>query len=99
MAWMAFEHLQVSGFAAPDSAAIIGVDRDVAAASLCGLAAAGLMVRRARSAVGVSVVLGITYMLSARHLAGTLGVDALTYGPVLAAALFVCWPQLKRAES
>ena len=98
MAWMAFEHLRVSGFAAPANPAIVGLDRDLAAAMLCGLAAIGLMIGRVRAAVGVAIVLGIAYMLSARYLAGTLGVDALTYAPVLAAALYVCWPQLNRAK-
>lgn len=85
--------------AVSDNPAIIGIDRDLAAALLCALAAAGLMVARVRAAVGVAIVLGISYVLSTRYLAGTLGVDALTYAPVLAAALFICWPQLNRAES
>jgi hypothetical protein len=99
MAWMAFEHLRVSGFAVADNAAVIGLDRNIAAAVLCILAAVGLMVRQARSGVAAVVVLGITYMLSARQLAGTLGFDALTYAPVLAAALYVCWPHLNRAKT
>jgi hypothetical protein len=94
MAWMAFEHLRASGFAASPDPAIIGIDRGVAAAMLCGLAAAGLMVTRARAAVALSVVLATAYMLSARYLAGTLDYDALTYVPVAGAALVICWPRL-----
>lgn len=71
--------------------------RDSAAALLCGLAAIGLMISRVRAFVALMIMFGIVYMLSARRLAGTLDYDALTYVPVVLAALFVCWPQLNRA--
>jgi hypothetical protein len=99
MAWKAFEHLRIGWLAVSDNPAIIGVDPDRAAASLCGLAAIGPMIGPVRAAVSGSIVLGITYMRSARHVAGTLGVDALTYRPVQSAAVYVCWPQLNRVES
>ena len=98
MVWTAFEHLRASGFAAPADPAIIGLDRDVAAALLCGLAAVGLMIGRARAVTAWCVVFGITYMLSARYLAGRLDYDALTYVPVVAAAMFVGWPRLIRMK-
>jgi hypothetical protein len=98
MAWMAYEHLRVSGFAASDNPAILGIDRDVAAAMLCGLGGAGLLITRARAAVALSIVLATAYMLSARHLAGQLDYDALTYAPVLGAALLVCWPRLTQGS-
>lgn len=98
MAWTAFEHLRVSGFAAPADPAVVGMDRDVAAALLCGLAAIGLMVTPSRAATAWSIVLGITYMMSARFEAGRLDYDALTYVPVVAAAMFVGWPRLIRVK-
>ncbi len=97
MAWTAFEHLRASGYAGNDNPAIIGLDRDLAAALLCALAALGLMLARTRALVSVAILLGTAYMLSARYLAGTLGYDALTYLPPLAAALFICWPRPKAA--
>ena len=74
------------------------IDRGVAAALLCGLGAAGLLVRRARAATALSVVLATAYMMSARYLAGQLDYDALTYVPVAAAALIVCWPRLTQGR-
>ena len=94
MAWMAFEHLRTSSFATAADPSVVGIDRGVAAAILCGLGAAGLMVTRARAAVALSVVLATAYMLSSRYLAGDLGYDALTYVPVVGAALLICWPRL-----
>jgi hypothetical protein len=96
MAWMAYEHLRASGMAGPHDPSVI--DRNTAAAWLCGLAAIGLMVLRVRAFVAASIVLGTVYMLSARQLDGTLGLDALTHVPVVIAALFVCWPQLVRSR-
>ena len=98
MAWMAYEHLRVSGFAASDNPAILGIDRDVAAAMMCGFGGAGLLVGRARAAVALTVVLATANMLSARYLAGQLDHDALTYVPVLGAALAVCWPRLTQGR-
>lgn len=98
MAWTAFEHMRASGFADPANLTVLGLDREVAAALVCGLAAIGLLVARVRAFVALTIVFGIAYMLSSRRLAGTLGYDALTYAPVVAAALFVCWPRLVRAK-
>ena len=98
MAWMAFEHLRVSGFAVAQDPAIIGLDRGVAAAMLCGLGAAGLLVTRTRAAVALSVMLATAYMLSERYLAGQFDYDALTYVPVVAAALMICWPRLTQGS-
>ena len=98
MAWTAFEHLRVSGFAAPADPAVIGLDRDVAAALLCGLAAVGLMIGRARAGTALCIVFGIVYMVSARFHDGLLDYDALTYVPVVAAAIFVGWPRLIRVK-
>jgi len=94
MAWMAYEHLRVSGAPGPHDPTVIALDRNLAAAWACGLAAIGLMVTRARAPVALAIMLGTVYMLSARQLGGTLGIDALTHVPVVIAALFICWPRL-----
>ena len=99
MAWTAFEHLRISGFAAPHDPAIIGLDRELAAALACGLAVLGLLIRPMLGGVAVSIVLGVAYMLSSRWLNGVLDYDALTYVPVVAAALYICWPRLIEVRS
>lgn len=98
MAWLAYEHLQGGGVAVPNDPSVVAIDRNLAAALLCGAAAMGLMVTRARAFVAMAIVLGTSYQLSARQLGGTLGYDALTYAPVIVAALFICWPQLVRRQ-
>ncbi len=99
MAWTAFEHLRISGFAAPHDPAIIGIDRELAAALVCGFAGVGLLIGPVRGGVAVSIVLGVAYMLSGRWLTGGLDYDALTYVPVVVAALYVCWPRLIEVRS
>lgn len=99
MAWTAFEHLRISGFAAPHDPAIVGIDRELAAALACGFAVFGLFIGRLRGGVAVSIVLGTAYMLSRRWLHGGLDYDALTYVPVAVAALYICWPRLIEVRS
>jgi hypothetical protein len=94
MLWRAAEHVRDSRFASAADPAILGIDRDLGAALLCGLAALGLMVPRARGAVAVAIVLGATYALSAARLAGTLGAGALGLVAIIAAALVLAWPRL-----
>ena len=94
MLWRAAEHVQGSAFASTTDPAIIGMDRDLAAALLCGLAAVGLMLPRARGFTAVAIVLGATYALSAVRLAGGLGAGALGLVAIIAGALVLAWPRL-----
>ncbi|MFZ4689233.1 MAG: hypothetical protein ACOYLS_08340 [Polymorphobacter sp.] len=94
MAWLAFEHLRLSVFALPANPQLIGIDRNLLFALLCGLASAALLISWSQRFVCLTIILGISYMLSARQLAGTLDLDALSYAPLVLAALYVWWPQL-----
>jgi uncharacterized membrane protein HdeD (DUF308 family) len=94
MLWRAAEHVRGSRFASAADPAIIGIDRDLGAALLCGLAAIGLMVPRARGVTAVAIVLGATYALSAARLAGALWPGALGLVAIIAGALVLAWPRL-----
>lgn len=98
MLWRAAEHVRGSAFASAADPAIIGIDRDLGAALLCGLAAVGLMLPRVRGVVAVAIVLGATYALSAARLAGPLGPGALGLVAIIAGALVLAWPRLQAAR-
>jgi hypothetical protein len=95
MLWSAAEHVRGSAFASAADPAIIGIDRDLGAALLCGLAAIGLLVPRVRGKVAVAIVLGATYALSAARLAGSFGAGELGLVAIIGAALFLAWPRLE----
>jgi hypothetical protein len=95
MFWTAVEHVRSSSFASAADPAIIGLDRDLAAALLCGLASLGLLVPRARGKVAVAIVLGGTYALSAARLTGSFGGRELGLVVIIAAALLLAWPRLE----
>jgi hypothetical protein len=95
MFWTAAEHVRSSRFASVADPAIIGIDRDLAAALLCGLAALGLLVPRARAGVAVTIVLGGVYALSSARLADQFGAGDIGVVAIVAAALVLAWPRLK----
>jgi hypothetical protein len=95
MLWSAAEHVRGSSFASAADPDIIGIDRDLAAALLCGLAAVGLLLPRVRTFVAVMVVLGGTYALSAARMGGGLGAEEIGLVAIIAAALFLAWPRLE----
>jgi hypothetical protein len=95
MLWMAAEHVRASSFAAPVDPAIIGLDRNLAAALACGLAALGVLIPRLRTAVAVMVLLGGLYALSAARVAGQFGAGEIGLAVIIAAALFLAWPRLE----
>jgi hypothetical protein len=95
MLWTAAEHVRASSFAAPVDPSIIGLDRDLAAALACGLAALGLLVPRVRTGVAVTLVLGGVYALSAARVAGVFGAGEIGLVAIIAASLFLAWPRLE----
>ncbi len=99
MAWAAVAHLRASPLAMPADPAVIGIDREFAAALACFAAVPGLLWPRTRQAVAVAVMMGIVYVVSARRLAGTLDMSALALLPMFAAALYIWWPQLVKARN
>jgi hypothetical protein len=98
MLWSAAEHVRGSAFASAADPAIIGIDRDLGAALLCGLAAIGLLVPRVRGKVAVAIVLGGTYALSAARLDGAFGAGEFGLVAIVGAALFLAWPRLERVR-
>jgi len=98
MFWTAVEHVRGSAFASAADPAIIGIDRDVAAAVLCGLASVGLIVPKVRGKVAVAIVLGGTYALSVARLARIFGPAEFATVGIIAAALFLAWPRLTPAR-
>ncbi len=94
MAWAGASHLRVSPMALSSDPAIIGIDRELAAALLCFASIPGLLWPRLRKAVAIGIMMGIAYIVSARQLDGSLGTDAWTMGPLFVAALYLWWPRL-----
>ncbi len=99
LAWTALGHLGASRFAAPSDAAVVGIDRDVAAALLCLAGALGLVLRPVRVPVAALLMLAIAYGLSLAWFAGTLGVADLGRVVMALGALYLCWPQLVPAKA
>jgi energy-converting hydrogenase Eha subunit C len=94
MVWTALGHLGASKFAAPTDAAIVGIDRDLAAALACFAGAIGLLLRASRVPVAILLLLAISYMLSSASLDDALGVADLGRLMMALGALYLCWPQL-----
>ena len=94
MAWVGSDHLQAGPMAISNDPAIIGIDRELAAALLCFASVPGLLWPRLRKSVSVGIMLGIVYAVSAQRLAGTLDTDAWAMAPLFVAALYLWWPRL-----
>lgn len=97
MAGLAIRHLGGETFVSNRDPGIIAIDRDLGLGLACAAAALGLLLRRARRWVAASLILAISYTVSARRLAGALGPDALAFMPIVLAAFFVWWPPLIEA--
>ncbi len=98
LAWTALGHLGVSRFAAPTDAAVVGIDRDVAAALACLAGALGLVLRPVRVPVAAMLMLSIAYGLSSAWFTGTMAVADLGRVMMALGALYLCWPQLVPAK-
>ena len=98
MAWTVVRHLDAGQLTMPDEPAVIGLDRDLAAALVCFAAVPALLWPRLRNAASVIIMMAVAYTLSVRHLAGTLALDAVALAPLFLAALYIWWPQLVEVQ-
>lgn len=98
MAWTAVQHLGSGQPAMLDDPAVIGLDRDLAAALVCFAAVPAVLWPRLRHMACVVIMMAVAYTLSVRHLAGTLALDAFMLAPLFLAALYIWWPQLVEVQ-
>ena len=98
MAWTAVRYLGAGELAMPEDPAVVGMDRNLAAALVCFAAVPALLWRRLRNMACVVIMMAIAYTLSLRHLAGTLALDAFMLAPLFLAALYIWWPQLVEVQ-